>query len=172
MATKDKYSIDYQGLTIGNHSFALNFGADLFELYPYGGVDQGEGDITIELIKHSNHLELFVHIEGIVGLGCDRCSDFYEQPIVFNGEVVVKLNNARSDDNSDDKREYDGDIIWLAVGESRLDLSEWIYESIILSLPLQRVHPLRDDCNAEALKYLVSSESELETVDIDNKETK
>ncbi len=154
MATRDKYSIDYQGLSNGNHCFTFDFESDLFALFPESGIESGEGKIEIELTKNSSFMELFVKISGKVELECDRCLDMYSQPVDFEGGVIVKL--------TDEQGDYDGDIIWLSPRESKLDLSEWIYESIILGLPLQRVHLSREDCNADALKYLVSTEPESE----------
>ncbi len=42
---------------------------------------------------------------------------------------------------SNEPQEYDGEVLWLAPGEDEVDLAQYIYESIVLSLPYQRVHP-------------------------------
>lgn len=64
---------------------------------------------------------------------CDRCLGDCSVPIDYEGELLVKF--------SDEVREYDGDTLWLSPSEDFVDLTQYIYESIVLSLPYQRVHP-------------------------------
>lgn len=150
MRMRNRYTIDYQGLTLGEHRMSLSFGDDLFALFDGSPIKHGAGTIVIDLIRQKTLMELSVRIEGEVEIECDRCADEYMQMVDYSGSVVVKLS-----EQADELREQqDGDIIWLSPRESKLDLSDWIYESIILSLPLQRVHADINDCNQEVLKYI------------------
>lgn len=144
----NKYTIDYQGLSLGQHDLSFDFSDDLFALYEESPIKKGSGTIDIMLDKHASFMELEVDIDGLVEVECDRCTDFYEQPIHYEGDVVVKISERVSDEESDE------DIIWLSPREPRLDLRQWLYESVLLSLPLARLHPDRKDCNPEILKYI------------------
>jgi DUF177 domain-containing protein len=57
-----------------------------------------------------------------------------------------------------DSEDEDDDIITIAANEHELDLSQYIYEYITLSLPIKRVHPEDEKgnstCNKEVLKKL------------------
>ncbi len=157
MLKRDRYTINHHGLALGSHQFTFEFGDDFFVEFEGAGIEGGSGKVEIELTKHSSMMELDVTIQGEVSIECDRCVELYSQPVNYNGEVVVKI--------SEHEGEYDGDIIWLSPREDRLDLTEWIFESIVLSLPLQRVHQNRDECNAEALKYITG------TVELEDEES-
>lgn len=146
---KKKYIINHRGLPLGDSHITLEYGADLFAAYPESGVENGEGIVEIDVIKHTTMLELSVIIKGSVEVECDRCIALYTQPIDYTSEVIVKL--------SENEGDYDGDIIWLNPREDELDLAQWIFESIILSLPIQRVHENREDCDPEALKYITGT---------------
>ncbi len=37
--------------------------------------------------------------------------------------------------------EYDGEVLWLYPGDTEVDMAQYVYESIVLSLPYRRVHP-------------------------------
>ncbi len=156
MLKRDRYTINHHSLAVGSHQFTFEFGDDLFADFADSGIEGGSGNITVELTKHSTMMELDVHIEGQVAIECDRCVELYSQPIDFSGEVVVKISEHQGD--------YDGDIIWLTPREDKLNLATWIFESIVLSLPLQRVHPKREQCNSDALKYIAG------TVELDAEE--
>lgn len=142
------YTIDFQGLSVGEHHFSFDVSNDLFRLWSESPIENGSGKIEIDLLRHANFMELNVSIVGQVELECDRCADRYSQPIDFQGDVVVKISEKV------DSEELDDDIIWLSPSDQHLDLSQWLYESVLLSLPLQRVHARREDCNKEVLKYI------------------
>ena len=66
---------------------------------------------------------------------------------------------------SDEVREYDGDTLWLSPSEDFVDLTQYIYESIVLSLPYQRVHP-DGECDPDMLgRFRIVSEQEFETIE-------
>lgn len=50
-----------------------------------------------------------------------------------NLEFIVKFGNEYNDDNDE--------IIFLPHGSSRINVSQYIYEMIVLSIPLKRVNP-------------------------------
>lgn len=143
----NNYTLDYQGLSLGEHHISFDFSDDLFAIWNESPIEKGSGRVDIDMVRHASFLELDVRITGVVELECDRCTDIYDQPVDFEGSVVVKISDAAP------KEESDGDIIWIAQNE-KLDLKQWIYESILLSLPLQRVHANQSDCNAEVIKYI------------------
>jgi uncharacterized metal-binding protein YceD (DUF177 family) len=42
---------------------------------------------------------------------------------------------------SEEEHPFEGDILWINPADAQLDLEQYIYESIVLNLPLSRVHP-------------------------------
>lgn len=78
-------------------------------------------------------------------------------PIDFEGQLVVKF--------SDEVHEYDGEVMWMLPGEDRVELAQYIYESIVLSLPYQRVHP-EGECNPEMLeRFRIVSDREFASIE-------
>jgi uncharacterized metal-binding protein YceD (DUF177 family) len=51
---------------------------------------------------------------------------------------------------SDETDYYDGEVMWISPAEDYLDLTQYIYESIVLSLPYSRVHA-DGECNPDML---------------------
>ena len=58
-------------------------------------------------------------------------------------------------------------MMWIGPSETEIDLSQYIYESICLSLPYQRVHPVGSDgksgCDPDMLaRFNIVSEEEFD----------
>jgi uncharacterized metal-binding protein YceD (DUF177 family) len=49
-------------------------------------------------------------------------------------------------------------VVFIPRSETVIDISNWLYEFVMLSIPLQRVHPDKEDgtstCNPEVLDLL------------------
>lgn len=151
------YTFDYQALELGGHIITIPIGDDLFAKYPESEVMGASADAKIELSKHHNFAEMTVQISGYVTLECDRCLDPVELPVEWLSNCIVKVSEFADDDP---------DIIYLPPSQNMLDLSQYLYESVMLSLPVQRTHPAEDMCNPEVVKHI--NVKEVETDDSDD----
>ena len=78
-------------------------------------------------------------------------------PLISRGGSVVKF--------SEEVHEYDGEVMWMLPGEDQVDLKQYIYESIVLSLPYQRVHP-EGMCNPDMLeRFRIVSDQEFASIE-------
>ena len=136
------YAIPYKGLKSGSYNFDFQVDNALFEAYDCEEVRGGDCQVRVKLNRAETMLELNVSIKGEVICECDRCLEDCPVAIDYNRDLVVKF--------SDEIDEYDGDVMWLSPAEDSLDLTQYIYESIILALPYQRVHA-EGECNPEML---------------------
>lgn len=152
-----EFEIAYVGLKNGVHTYTYDIGKPFFELI---GADAEDLEaiaiqVTVTFDKHPNFFELKFDINGSVDVACDRCGDPFTLPLWDEFDLIVKLNEHSTEEEG---TEDDGDIVFLSKNETVLDLSEWIYEFIMLSIPMQRIHP--DDaegnttCNKDNLALL------------------
>ena len=137
------YSIAYRGLKPGPHDFDFKVGRELFEAFSAGDIKDGACDVHVRLDRAETQLVIDVRITGHVVVECDRCLEDCRIPVDYDGRLLVRF--------SDEEREYDGDVLWLSPVEDEVDLMQYIYESIVLSLPYQRVHP-EGECNPEMMR--------------------
>ena len=78
-------------------------------------------------------------------------------PIDYEGHLIVRI--------SDEEGEYDGDVMWVNPADNEVDLTQYIYESIVLSLPYQRVHP-EGECNPDMLaRFTIATEADMEALE-------
>ena len=137
------YSIAYKGLKNGSHDFSFKVGGAFFGAFGSVDIKDGECGVSVALVKSETQLSLDVSIHGGVVVACDRCLEDCRIPVDFEGRLLVRFSN--------EPQEYDGEVLWLAPGEDEVDLAQYIYESIVLSLPYQRVHP-ESGCDPEMLR--------------------
>ncbi len=142
MGSISRYKIAYKALGVGVHNYTFDVDSELFTSVEGSEILAGDCSVEVELQRSESMLELNVSIDGEVEVACDRCLEPCAVDISYDGRLVVKFS-AEVDD-------YDGEVMWLSPAESEVDLRQYIYESIVLSLPYQRVHA-DGECNAEMI---------------------
>jgi len=127
------YIISFRGLKEGEHQFEYEIGSTFFEVYPYEEILDADVKVHLKFVKKSTLLELDFTIEGMVKVACDLSNEIYEQPINGNLDLIVKFGEVYNDENEN--------ILIVPFDAYEIDVSQFIYESIILALPTKRVHP-------------------------------
>ena len=143
------YKIAWKGLKNGSYDFDFKVDNSLFEAFETEEIKGGDCDVRIALKRSEAMLELDVAIEGEVICECDRCLEDCPIAIEFNDTLLVKF--------SDETDYYDGEVMWISPAEDMVDLTQYIYESIVLSLPYSRVHE-EGECNPDMLVNEISEE--------------
>ena len=157
MSTLTKCSIAHKALSVGTHRFDFKIGDRFFEAFEGSEIHRGKADVQVVLNKQSNLLTLDFRIEGEVCVTCDRCLEEFMMPVGYTGTLAVRY--------SETEQESDGEVMWIGPSETEIDLSQYIYESIVLSLPYQRVHP-EGECNPEMLeRFRIVSDREFASIE-------
>ena len=157
MDVTKQYAIAWKGLKNGTYRFDFKVDNALFEAYGSTDIKDGDLSVGVTLERGESMLSLQTVIRGTVTVACDRCLEDCRLPVAFDGTLLVRF--------SDEVADYDGEVMWLLPMEDEIDLKQYIYESIVLSLPYQRVHP-EGECNPEMLeRFRIVSDSELAAVE-------
>lgn len=157
MSASKEYIIQFAGLSPGEHLFELDVKDKFFENLDYSEIKQGNLLVKLNLLKQSSMMVLIFNISGTVKVNCDSCAAEFDMPISGNYKLTVKVGGD-VDDNEDD------DIITVAANEHKLDLTQYLYEYITLSLPIKREHADEATCDKEILNrlddFLIDEEKE------------
>lgn len=153
----NKYTIPYKGLKNGAHQFDFDLGDEFFSAFDASGINGGSCKVTIDLHKSSSMLLLNIVINGELRVDCDRCLDEIVMPVACDDQLTVKF--------SETEIESDGDVMWISPAEDLLQLGQYLYETIVLTLPYQRVHANLADCNQEMIeKFKIVSQNEFDNL--------
>lgn len=139
----NKYAIAYKGLGAGKHDYVFGLDGPFFRAFDNPDIPGGNGTAEVALTKSESMLEVDVRIRAQITVPCDRCLEDCIVPVDFDGGFKVRFRDAKNVNGPND--DFDGEIMWLGHGESMLNLAQYIYESIVLSLPYVKVHPDGED---------------------------
>ena len=168
MNNTKQYLIPFVGLKLGKHHFEYQISNAFFEVFDYDEFETSDIKVNVVLEKKSTMLELIFKHEGTVNVPCDLTSEDFDLPIEGEMKLLVRFGDTYNNDNEE--------LLVLPFGEFELDIAQYIYEMIALSIPLRRVHPGVQDGSLktealERLKELILEEHKDE-VDEDNKKDK
>ena len=154
------FTIPLEGLPFGHTDYQYVINDSFFEDRDYSEVKKGIVNLHLGVEKMETMFVLTLNFEGKVVLQCDRCGDDYEQAIENSAEIYLKYGAEKDDE--------DEDVIIITKNDSEFDLSDLIYEYVILSLPIHRTHDDESLCNQEVLAKLHNfSQSEATTEEED-----
>ena len=148
----NKFSIDYMSLSSGLHTFDFEVDDTLFSEMESNEIKGGDSKVHACINCSDSKLDVNVVISGSVVVECDRCLDDCNVPVEFSGLLTVRFSDLQHD--------YDGDVMWIAKGD-QLSLKQYIYESIVISLPYRRVHE-EGGCNPEMMARFTVAEEDAE----------
>ena len=157
MEKDNEFLIPVSGLALGVHHFKFDIKDDFFADMDYSEVKQADVTVDLEVLREELMMTLNFHVEGKVLVPCDRCADEFFIPIQSDQVFYIKFG-AEGVEESDD-------VVVMPAEEHAFDVRSLIYEYIILSIPMYRVHP-EGECNPEVLALLSHDEepSEEETL--------
>jgi len=128
-----EYLIPFIGLKLGKHHFEYQINNKFFEIFDYNEFQNSDIKVNLVLEKKSTMLELAFKHKGTVNVPCDLTSEDFDLPIKGKMNLIVRFGEAFNNDNEE--------LLILPHGEFEIDIAQYIYEMIVLSVPLRRVHP-------------------------------
>ncbi|GAA4892282.1 DUF177 domain-containing protein [Flaviramulus aquimarinus] len=132
-----EFTIPFVGLKEAKHQFEYKVERAFFEYFEYEDFNDVKIKVDLELEKKTTLLELHFKISGWVNVNCDLTNEPYNQTIENEFDLVVKFGNAYNDEHID--------ILILPHGEYEVNIQQYIYELVILAVPVKRIHPGVED---------------------------
>lgn len=157
------FEIAWQGLKLGEHELIFDLD-DKFLMWKYPETEYKQLNVKIKVTfdKQVNFFMFHFNIDGSLVVPCDRCGEEFELSLWDEFDLLVKLNDVEDEDQI----EEEADVVFISRSETVLDISDWLYEFLMLSIPLQKIHPQdakgNDTCNPDVLAFLKQSAEALE----------
>jgi len=99
-------------------------------------------------------------IGGALEVSCDRCNS--NLPLELWDEFNITVKMVEEPDLMNEQEE-DPDMYYIAQGDSHVDVANWIYEFIVLTIPMQKACNFEKmdgpHCNTSALDVLKKMEA-------------
>jgi uncharacterized metal-binding protein YceD (DUF177 family) len=131
---------------------------DFFERYGKEVLSKGDFEAKVSLDKRETFIEVDFKISGHAELICDRSLEPFEHALKIDRKIIFKYG--------EEPQEISDEIVIITRDQDRLDLGQFMYEFIVLAIPIKKLHPnLRnqeeDEDDAEVkIVYSTSTERE------------
>ncbi len=118
-------SIDIQTIEYKlDNVFFSNIGSD--------DIQKGKLIVNLTVKRIPMMFELNFHIEGTIVIPCDRCLDDMDFAVSTNNRLIVKLGKEYAEESDE--------IIVIPEEEGEINLAWFIYEFIVLTIPIKHIH--------------------------------
>jgi uncharacterized metal-binding protein YceD (DUF177 family) len=118
-------------------------------------VQKGRVKVTLTESKRKGFFDFAFVLSGIAVVSCDRCLDDMDLPIETTAHLIVKFGK--------DFAEESDEIIVIPESEGNINLAWFLYEFVVLAIPLKHIHD-SGKCNkhmaAELKKHSAKSEDD------------
>lgn len=155
----EAYRVNIVGLSNKAHYFNFELGAEFFRKYGTDLVSTGDFRVDVVLDKHETFIDAEFKIQGKVELTCDRSLEQFDFPIESTRKMLFKYGEK--------DEEITDEIMTISRDTVSLELGQFIYEFIALSIPLKKLHPRfqndADDEDSEGKIVYSSSDEPTET---------
>ncbi|HLF65256.1 MAG TPA: DUF177 domain-containing protein [Saprospiraceae bacterium] len=144
------YVIPVSSLRSGRNELDFKVDWRFFRYFEVSPVQQGSFDITVFFDKYTDHWHLYFDVRGQMDTECDRCLAPISLPVSGNYELFVKFDVEKKD------VERSAEIIYVSRETRQLDIAQFIYEFIVLSIPVKRSYDCENETNPPCDKEMVA----------------
>ena len=161
MSRRREFEIAFVGLKPGIHEYNYVINDKFFEAFQQQDFRNCKANVKLSLDKKSSFMLLKFEIGGTLEVTCDRCNNNLPLELWDEFNITVKMVEEPELMN---EQEDDPDVYYISRNESHVDVANWIYEFINLSLPMQKACGFEKMdgpyCNAAARDMLKKLEPE------------
>lgn len=154
--SEQTYLIPLKNLDFGKHEFQLKIDNSFFTEIEDSEILGGTIIADLKIVKSEFSSKMNLVMNGKVDVLCDRCLSNLSYEIETEDDFIIK--------EGDEYLEDENNIIYLPQNDD-LDVSWIIYETLVLSLPVKRVHD-EGDCD----ESMIDSINEFSVEDSDKQE--
>ena len=161
MSNRREFEIAFVGLKPGVHEYNYDIDDRFFVEYQEQDFHDVKAHVRLLLEKNNSFMILRFQMGGKAEVTCDRCSNNLPLELFEDFTVTIKMVEEPELMNG---QEEDPDVYYISKGESHLDVKDWIYEFINLSIPMHKTCNYENMdgpyCNKEAREMLKKLESD------------
>lgn len=132
MAKLSQYKIDLKNLPDKTITYSFELDRKFFDAIDHEMVRKGHVQAEVALRETVGAYEFKFHLFGTIQIPCDRCLDEMDQEIDTHNLLIVKLGQAYE--------EVSDEIVIIPEDEAAINIAWYLYEFIVLNIPMKHVH--------------------------------
>ncbi len=127
------FDIDVFKLKDSEYKYEFSIDSNFFQMFEGSKVEQGELTVDLGLEKTTGFIKLNFGITGSVLLICDRSLEPFDSPLEVSKELILKFG--------EEETELTDEIAMIPWNTQKINVAQYIYEFIELSIPMKKLHP-------------------------------
>ncbi|MEQ9426309.1 MAG: DUF177 domain-containing protein [Cyclobacteriaceae bacterium] len=160
MGALDHFELVLRDLKPGLNEFQFEIDDSFFADFEYSPVAKGSGKCLLSVDKKTNLLTIDFDITAKVELVCDRSLEPFDHKIELEQQLMVKFG--------DEDADIDEDIVSVRWDTQTINVAHFIYEYIVVSIPMKKLHPkFKDENESELGSIVFKSDEESDQTDPD-----
>lgn len=161
-----EFDISFIGLKEGIHQFEYTIDKKFFDFFNYDEFYDSNVKVMLSFLKNTTIFELDFAFSGWVEVACDVTTELFHQPIEADIHLIVKFGDEYNDENEE--------LLIIPHSENKMNVAQYIYEAIVLAVPIKRIHPgvIDGSLHSEVLEKLKEFEIKDEDQEEEQQENK
>lgn len=143
MGKFSQYKIDLINLPQGVNTYSYELDKKFFDAIDHEDVRKGNVKVELTVRRTVGAYELNFQLIGTIQIPCDRCLDEMNQEIDTHNRLIVKLGLEYSEESDE--------IVIIPEAEGAINIAWYLYEFIVLDIPIKHVHEM-GKCNRSMTK--------------------
>ncbi|MFZ4401807.1 MAG: YceD family protein [Bacteroidales bacterium] len=156
-----QYILPFSGLSLDKHYYHFDIDGKFFAEFEYTEIEQASINVDLTLDRQERMLVLDFAINGSINVMCDRCLDNFDFTVDKHERLIVKLGDKWEEESED--------ILIIPESEHQIDISSYLYEYIVLMLPIKKTHPEDKDGNTKCNPEIINKLNELSKPEPDSR---
>lgn len=149
-----QYIIDIPKLKEGSNSQNFAIDSSFFSGFENSLISEGYAEIQAIITKFQKRIEVLFTYSGFLMLECDRCLEPFKYVINGTKKVIYSYEVLSS-------TKSENEVIYLTPTETKIDLSQDIYDFISLEMPVKKIAEVSVHTCPEEINNLIQLEEEL-----------
>lgn len=132
---------------MGSNTFEFVLDNAFFQSIEGSFIQQASIKVGLDMVRSETMYNLQFNLSGTVVTTCDNCLDEINLPLESDFQLMMKISE--TEDYSDDE------IVYITKGLLEYDLAQYLYESVVLSIPPRKVCAMAGkSCNEEVVSKI------------------
>ncbi|WPP48318.1 YceD family protein [Catalinimonas niigatensis] len=127
------FDIDIYKLANKQYKYQYQIDKSFFDHFENSPVEKGDLRLEVTFDKQENLITVLFDIKGSVELECDRSLEKFDYPVEIHERVLYQYG--------EEEQELSDEIIIITNDTQKINVAQHIYEFIILSVPMRKIHP-------------------------------
>ncbi len=146
-----EFNINFSGLSEGFHSWTHHIDSFFLAQFEAALIQTAQVEVQVQMEKRMHLLIFDFTMQGTIPTDCDTCGQPFLLNINNEEQLLVKMvSQAIVSDEPD--------VMYVEFGSSHVHIAQYIYEMLMLAIPMRKTHPLDENdeptCAPEILKLL------------------